>query len=153
MPTHKCHGKLKFTTANSNSPQQIQIQHSKFKIHRFKFKLTTAKFNFYCFHKNCHETAQEHLLFKMPPVSLTQIEKFLHFSFKTVENFSNSKPRPPGQRKLGETPPGSGNVGIPGGRPGDGQASRLELTDTLPKQRCIFHISLMLVVTWTAIYL
>ena len=46
-------------------------------------------------------TAQEHLLFTLPPVSLKQFEKFLHFSFKTGENFSNSKPRRRGQRKLG----------------------------------------------------
>ena len=43
-------------------------------------------------------------LFKLPPVSLKQIEKFLHFSFKYVGNFSNSKHRPAGQRKLGENP-------------------------------------------------
>ena len=36
------HGKLKFTGANSNSPWQIQIHHRKFKIHRGKFKFTTA---------------------------------------------------------------------------------------------------------------
>ena len=58
----------------------------------------------HCFYKNWYETAQEHLLFKLLPVSLKQIEKLLHFSFKTVRNFSNSKPRPPGQRKLGENP-------------------------------------------------
>ena len=58
----------------------------------------------YCFWKNCHENAQVHLLFKLPPIFLKQIEKFPQFSFKTVENFSNSEPRPPGQRKLGETP-------------------------------------------------
>ena len=33
----------------------------------------------YCFCKNWYETAQEHLLFKLPPVSLKQIEKFLRF--------------------------------------------------------------------------
>ena len=38
------------------------------------------------------------------PVSMKQIEKFLHFSFKTVENFSNSKPRSPGQRQVAENP-------------------------------------------------
>ena len=37
-------------------------------------------------------------------VSLTQIEKFLHFSFKTVENFSNAKPQHPGQRERAESP-------------------------------------------------
>ena len=60
----------------------------------------------YCFCKNWYETAQEHMLmlFKLPPVSLNQIEKFLHISFRTVENFSTSKPRPPGQRKLDENP-------------------------------------------------
>ena len=41
---------------------------------------------------------------KLPPVSFKQFEKFLHPSFGTVENFSNSKPRPPGQRKLGKNP-------------------------------------------------
>ena len=44
----------------------------------------------YCFCKNWHETAQEHPLFKRLPVSLKQIESFLHFSSKTIENFSNS---------------------------------------------------------------
>ena len=33
---------LKFTAANSNSPRQVQIHHSKFKIHRGKCKFTTA---------------------------------------------------------------------------------------------------------------
>ena len=46
-------------------------------------------------------TAQEHLLFKLSSVSLKQIEKFLHFSFKSVENFSNSKSRPPQAKKAG----------------------------------------------------
>ena len=44
----------------------------------------------YCFCKNWHETAQEHPLFKRLPVSLKQIESFLHSSSKTIENFSNS---------------------------------------------------------------
>ena len=39
------HGKLKFTGANSNSPRQIQIHHRKFKIHRGKFKFTTTNSN------------------------------------------------------------------------------------------------------------
>ena len=56
------------------------------------------------FLQNCHETVQEHLLFQLPPVFLKQIEKFMHFSFETVENFSNSKPPFPGQRKLGKNP-------------------------------------------------
>ena len=51
----------------------------------------------YCFCKSWHETAQEHLLFKLPPVSLKQIKKFLHLSLKTVENFSDSKSRTPRQ--------------------------------------------------------
>ena len=71
-----------------------------------------------CFCKNWYETAQEHLLFTLPPVSFKQIEKFLHFSFRTVENFPNSRPQPPGQRKLGETRPlGSEKMRISGGRP------------------------------------
>ena len=37
---HNCHSKLKFFTANSNSPRQIQIHHSKFKIRHGKFKFT-----------------------------------------------------------------------------------------------------------------
>ena len=73
----------------------------------------------YCFCKSWHETAQEHLIFKLPPVSLKQIEKLLHLSLKTVENFSDSKSRTPG----------SENVRILGGRPG--WWSGLELTDTL----------------------
>ena len=80
----------------------------------------------YCFCKNWYETAQEHLPFKLPPVSLKQIEKFLHFSFKTVGNFSNSKPRYPREKNVGRKPDpwGSGKVRIPRGRPGrgDGQA-------------------------------
>ena len=56
------------------------------------------------FLKTWYETAQEHLLFKVSPVSLKQIEKFLRSSFKTVENFSNLKPRHPGKRTLGENP-------------------------------------------------
>ena len=47
--------------------------------------------------------AQEHLIFKLPQVSLKQIEKFLHFSFKTVKNFSNSKPRPPRKESWAKT--------------------------------------------------
>ena len=49
-------------------------------------------------------------------VSLKQIEKFLHFSFRTEENFCNSKPRHPGQRPFGRNPdpPGSENLQIPG---------------------------------------
>ena len=78
----------------------------------------------YCFCKNWYKTAQEHPVFKLPPISLNQIEKFLHFSFKTVWNFSNSNPDPPGQRKLGENPtPGQWERVNPRGSPGgDGQA-------------------------------
>ena len=85
----------------------------------------------YCFCKNRYETAQEHLLFKLPPVSLKQIEKFLHFSFKTVEHFSNSKPRPPGQRKLGENPALRAVRTCESPRVAPGGWSGLELTDTL----------------------
>ena len=63
-------------------------------------------------------------------LSLKQIEKSLHFSFKTVENFSNSKRRPPGKERWAKTQPsGSENVEIPGVRLGGW--SGLELTDTL----------------------
>ena len=50
--------------------------------------------------------------------------EFLHFSFKTAENFSNSKPWPQGKESWVKTwPPGSENMQIPGGSPGgDGQA-------------------------------
>ena len=66
---------------------------------------------------------KKHLLFKLPPVSLKQIEKFLHFSIKTVGNFSNSKPRPPGQRNLGENrTPGAVRTC---------RSQGVELTDTL----------------------
>ena len=45
----------------------------------------------------------------------------MHFSFKTIENFSNSKPRPPGLRKESKSPtPGIENVQISGGRQGGG---------------------------------
>ena len=86
--------------------------------------------NIYCFCKNRYETAKEHLLFKLPPVSLKQIEK-LHFSFKTVEHFSNSKPRPPGQRKLGENPALRAVRTCESPRVAPGGWSGLELTDTL----------------------
>ena len=43
----------------------------------------------YCFYKDLHETAQNTGFAKLPPVIFKQIEKFLHFSFKTAENFSN----------------------------------------------------------------
>ena len=48
--------------------------------------------------------------------------KFLHFSFKTVENFSNLKPRTPRAKEVGRKPdpPGSENVRISWGRPGVG---------------------------------
>ena len=50
-------------------------------------------------------------------------------SFQNLENFSNSKPRPPGKKfGLKSDPPGSENVRIPRGRPGGW--SGLELTDT-----------------------
>ena len=73
----------------------------------------------YCFCKKWYETAQEHLLFKLPQVSLKKIEKFLHFSFRTVESFYNTKP----PRKFGENPiSGSENVWILGGcQAGDGR--------------------------------
>ena len=56
---HSCHGKLKFTAANSNSPRQIQIHHGKFKfatansnsprqiqIRHSKLKFTTANLKY-----------------------------------------------------------------------------------------------------------
>ena len=62
-------------------------------------------------------------------VSLKQIIKFLYFSFKTVEKFSNSKSRSPGKGSCAKTRlPGIENVRIPGGLGrrrgggGDGQA-------------------------------
>ena len=78
----------------------------------------------YGFCKIWHETAQEHLLCKLPLVSLKQVEKFLYFSFKTVENFSNSKSLPPRKDSWAKTRPlGSESMRILGGRPGeDGQA-------------------------------
>ena len=83
----------------------------------------------YCFCKNWYDSAQEHLLFKLPPVSLKPIKKFLHFSFKTAENFSNSKPRPPGRRKLDENPTSkAARTCESRGSPGGGW-SGLDLTD------------------------
>ena len=83
----------------------------------------------YCFCKNCYETAKEYLLFKLPPVSLKQIERFLHFSFKTAENFTDSNPHPSGKESWAKTrPPGSENLRIPRGR--QGGWSGLKLTDT-----------------------
>ena len=74
----------------------------------------------HCFCRNWYETAQEYLLFKLPPISLKQIEKFLHFSFRTMENFSNSKSRP---SRLAKTRPSEQwERANPRGRPrGDGQ--------------------------------
>ena len=63
------------------------------------------------------ETAQEHPLFKLPPVSLNQIEKFLHISFRTVEHFSDSKPDP----QKGENWTLGAVRTSPGGRPGGGE--------------------------------
>ena len=39
------------------------------------------------FCNNSYETAQEHLPCKLPLASLKQIEKFLHFSLKTVAKY------------------------------------------------------------------
>ena len=59
-----------------------------------------------------------------------EIEKFMHMSFRTVENFSNSIPQSPGQRKLGKDPtPGVVRTCESWGLPGEGW-SGLELTDT-----------------------
>ena len=68
------------------------------------------------------KTEQEYLLLKLPLVSLKQIEKFMHLSFRTLENFSNLKPRPQV----------SGNVRISGDHwgGGGGEWSGLELTNT-----------------------
>ena len=48
-------------------------------------QLSKDTVDIYCFCKNLHEAAQEHLLCKLPPISLKQIEQFLHFSLWTVE--------------------------------------------------------------------
>ena len=74
-----------------------------------------------CFYKKWYVTAQEYLLSKLPLVSLKQIEKLLHFSFKAVEHFSDSKPQPLDKESWAKT---REKVGIPRscwGR-GDGQA-------------------------------
>ena len=77
----------------------------------------------YCFCKNWYKTAQEHLLFKLPPISLKQVERFLQFSFKNVENFSNSKLRPPGKESWGNFDPRAvGTCESPWVARGDGQA-------------------------------
>ena len=99
----------------------------------------TDTVDIYCFHKNRHETVQEHLPFRLPMVSLKQIETFLHFSFKTGRKFFNSKPRTPGKESYAKPrakkvmrnpePPGSENVRISGVTRGGG-CSGLELTDT-----------------------
>ena len=62
----------------------------------------------YCFAKIDVKQHKDTCSVKLPPISLKRIEKFSQFSFKTLENFSNSKPQPPG----------SENVRIPGCRPG-----------------------------------
>ena len=85
----------------------------------------------HCFCRNWYETAQELLLFKLPPVSLKQIEKLLHFSFRIIENFSNSKPRTPGWESWAKIrpPPQQWERANPRGSP-EGGWSGLELTDT-----------------------
>ena len=104
----------------------------------------------------CYQRYSKHLLFlqkliwsstrtpafQTAQVSLKQIEKFLHFSFKKVRNFSNSKPRPPprGKESWAKTrPPGQWKRTNPRGSPrgGGGGGERwsgLELTDTLKGQ-------------------
>ena len=67
-----------------------------------KWSVIKDKVDIYCFY-NWYDTTQEHLLFKLLLVSLKHIKKFLHFSFRTVGNFSKSKPWSPGQSKLNET--------------------------------------------------
>ena len=84
--------------------------------------VVTDTVDIYCFCKNRYETAQEYLPFRLPTVSLKQIEKFLHFSFKTGRKYSLIQNLdPPGTRK--PDPPGSENVRISGvaGGGGDGQ--------------------------------
>ena len=60
----------------------------------------------------------------LPPVSLKQIEKFLHFSFKTVKTFFQFETPTPRAKTVGRKP----NSGVVrtcesrGGRPGNGQA-------------------------------
>ena len=68
---------------------------------------------------------QEYLLFKLHLVSLNQIKKILHISFRIAENLSSSNPQPHKRRKLGEDPtPGTVRMckspGVAGG--GEGQA-------------------------------
>ena len=94
----------------------------------------------YCLCKNLSETAQEHLLFKLPPVSLKQIEKFLQYCRKfLLFKIPDSRAKKVGRKP---TPSGSENVRIPGGRPeGVGGWSGLELTDTL----IVFQLSLLFV--------
>ena len=71
----------------------------------------------YCFYKSWHETAQEHLLFKLPPVSLNWEVPALVFKTVEISLIQNHEPL------------GSENVQILGGRLG--WWSGLELTDTL----------------------
>ena len=74
----------------------------------------------YCF-CNLYETAQEHLLSKLHPVSLNKSRSSC--ILLSIGNFSNPKPRPPPHRakKVG-LKPDPWAVRIPGGRPGGGQA-------------------------------
>ena len=79
----------------------------------------------YCFCNNCYQTAQEHLLFKLSPVSFKQNEKFdPAFFFQNCRKFVYFKTPSPGQRKLGEnpTPRAVRTCESPGVARGDGQA-------------------------------
>ena len=60
----------------------------------------------YCFCKHWYETAQENMLFKLPPVSLNQIEKSLAaYFFQNCEKFIRFKILTPrAKKKLGENP-------------------------------------------------
>ena len=56
----------------------------------------------YYFCKNWYETAQELPAFQAVSSFFDTNQELLHFSLKTAKNFSNSKPWPSRQRKLGE---------------------------------------------------
>ena len=82
----------------------------------------------YCFCNNWYETAQEHLLFKLPQVSWNKSKSSYIFLSKLLEISLIQNPDPRA-KKVGRkpNPRGSENVRIPEARPGGW--SGLELTD------------------------
>ena len=58
----------------------------------------------YYFCKNCDETAQEHLLFKLPSVSFNREVPAFFFQNWKISPIPNRNPPPPGAKKIGRKP-------------------------------------------------